>query len=85
MRLQSDWLLLEKREETDKVAYNILADNPIQVVSADGVDFLAPRIGYKEKRDKTAYNILADNPTQVVSADGVNFLAPRIGYKNKRD
>jgi hypothetical protein len=34
------------------------------IASDDGVDLLAPRIGYKEKREE-AYNLLAENPTQV--------------------
>ena len=63
---------------SDKRAYEIMAENPTQVTSDDGVDLLAPRIGYKDKR---LYEIMAENPTQVTSDDGVDLLAPRIGYK----
>ncbi|KAK2867934.1 hypothetical protein FQN49_003320 [Arthroderma sp. PD_2] len=58
-------------------SYPELAENPTQVTSADGVDLVAPRIGYKAKR---SYPELAENPTQVTSAEGVDLVAPRIGY-----
>ncbi|DAA76252.1 TPA_exp: Uncharacterized protein A8136_0924 [Trichophyton benhamiae CBS 112371] len=54
---------------------------PITGGYAEGVDLVAPRIGYKAKR---RYPELAENPTQVTSAEGVDLVAPRIGYKAKR-
>ena len=55
-----------------------LAENPEQVGSADDVDLLAARIGYKR-----AYPSLALNPEQVKDADDVDLLAARNGYKRE--
>ena len=66
----------------DKRAYAAVAENPTQVESADDVDLLAARIGYKVL--KRAYSAVAENPAQVESAEDVDLLAARIGYKDKR-
>jgi hypothetical protein len=78
-------VLTKITEARDQAAYKALGEHPTQVESNDGVDLLAPRIGYKRgEEDIKAYKALGENPTQVESNDGVDLLAPRIGKMGTR-